>query len=399
MKSQEGVLVPKGFLAGTAKAGIKYKDRLDLGIIYSEKICTAAAVYTKNSFVAAPLIVTKKHLENGKAQAIVINTGSANACTGEEGIADAYKMCEITAKELGIKEKDVLVASTGVIGMFLPMKKIEKGIINAVKTMDRNQSDLISRAIMTTDTKPKYHASEIDIKKKKVFIGGIAKGAGMIHPDMATMLAFITTDAVIDSDTLSIALKGAVDETFNMVSVDGDMSTNDMVCILANGMSDSSRILPDSIEYNIFYNALCEVCRFLTMAIAKDGEGATKLVSIVVKGAACKSSAKTAARSLATSCLVKTAIYGEDANWGRILARIGSLDIAIRQEEVSVYISGICVFDKGKPIPFDEKLARERLSRDEVDIIVDLGSGDYKASAFTCDLTENYIKINAHYRT
>lgn len=393
-----GVTAPRGFRAAGIHSGVKRK-RKDLCLLVSDRPAAAAGTFTTNRIQAAPLLVTKEHLQNGIAQAVVVNSGIANACTGQQGIEDARRMAELTAELVGIEPQQVLVGSTGVIGENLPMQIIEAGIRDAWKVCDVEGWNDAAEAIMTTDTRTKTAAFEFRLHGKPVRMGGMAKGSGMIHPNMATMMAFITTDAAIDPDYLQEALRRAVDHSFNMISVDGDTSTNDMVLILANGTAGNPPLRADDPEALQFETALQTMCIKLAKEIARDGEGATKLVEIRVQGAESVESARVVARTVSRSNLVKTAIYGEDANWGRILCAVGYSEAEFDAEEVDIFLGDIQVARGGEPHPFDEEKASEILREPEVYITISLGRGEYQATAWTCDLTYEYVKINASYRT
>lgn len=397
-KISGGVTAPAGYKAAGMHVGLK-KVKPDLALLVSEKPAAAAAMYTTNLAKAAPLIVTEEHLaKGGTLRAVVINSANANACTGEQGIADAVQMTALVAEEIGCQKEEVAVASTGVIGVNLPMDKLAAGIKNIVPLLGED-SETAAKAIMTTDTFPKEVAAEFQIDDKTVRLGGMAKGSGMIHPNMATMLAFLTTDLAIERPLLEKALKAATAETFNMISVDGDTSTNDMVLVMANGLAGNTTIATEGEAYQIFFEALLEVTRELAKLIAKDGEGATKLVEIQVQGAESTDAARTIARSIACSNLVKTAIFGEDANWGRILCAAGYSGAEFLVDKVAIYLGNLKVADSGRGTDFSEEEAKKILSQKEVKITVDLGAGDCSATAWTCDLTYDYVKINASYRS
>src|SRR4030042_867210 len=337
------VTSPQGFLAGAVEASIKSPDKLDLAILCSEKPCVAAGVFTSNLIKSAPVILSKKHLRDRKAQAIVVNSGCANACTGDSGMADAIEMSKLAADKLGLSIKDVLVASTGVIGVSLPMGKIRSGIRRIVPTKDGGHK--LARAMMTTDTFPKEIAVAVESKMGRFTIGGVAKGAGMIHPNMATLLSFLTTDASVDAQFLQSALRKAVANSFNMVTIDGDTSPSDTVVILANGVAGTASINKTNGE--VFQKALEEVCLYLAKCIARDGEGATKLIEIVIESALNKAQARLAARTIASSPLFKAAMYGNDPNWGRIVAALGRSGAKVNEKKLEVYLNGVCVLKKG----------------------------------------------------
>jgi len=387
-----------GFKAAGVRCGIK-QNGTDLAMIYSEVDCTVAGVFTKNAFKAASVVINKERLKSGKARAIVANSGNANACTGEQGLRDAERTAKIAGYLLGIAPELVYVASTGIIGVPLPMEKIEAGINLAAKELSSDGGDAAALAIMTTDTRAKTAAVEIEIGGKPVRIGGICKGAGMICPNMATMLCFITTDANIDSPTLQKALTSCTDRTFNSLTIDGDMSTNDSVILLANGMSGCEKIDEGSAAYDIFEKALAQVCLDLARAIARDGEGATKYVEVHVVNAATYDDAKSAAMTVANSPLVKTAIFGQDPNWGRVLCAAGRSDAKIEPEKTSLYFGDVKIVEKGEPLKLDQEEARKPMLEKDLIITLDLGLGIESAVVFTCDFSYEYVKINAEYHT
>lgn len=396
-----GVCAPKGFLAAGAYSGIK-KNPLnkDLALIFSKDPAVAAGVFTTNKIKAACVDISKEHLKNNKAQAIIANSGNANCCTGIQGKRDTKDTAEAVALELRIKEADILVASTGVIGRLLPMAKIIDHLPGLVKNLSVKNSPDAAAAIMTTDKIRKELAVRFKIGDAVVSIGAIAKGSGMICPNMATMLAFITTDAAIAPGALKAALKNCVDKSFNCISVDGDTSTNDMALILANAAGANKEItLKTKKAFEKFNSALLEITIRLAKLIAKDGEGATKLIEVYVKGAKTPKDAKLAASTVCNSNLVKTAIYGQDANWGRILAALGRSGAALSQNRLSVSLGSTNIFTNGKPAGADEAILKCILSKEEVRIAIDLGIGKHAATMWTCDLSEEYIRINAKYRT
>ena len=398
-----GVTAPKGFTANGIHCGIrKSKDKKDLALIICEKECDTAAVYTQNLVCGAPITVTKNNISDGKARAVVCNSGIANTCNAD-GIEKAEGMCEITANALGISKSDIIVASTGVIGQPLDLEPIKNGIGELVSGLNKNGSDSAANAIMTTDTVKKEFACEFTLGGKPCHIGAISKGSGMIHPNMATMLAFITTDANISSEMLKTSLLEVVADSFNMLSVDGDTSTNDTVAILASGLCENERITEKNDDYRTFTLALSSICEKLVKLMAKDGEGATKLVECVVTGASDVKTAKTCAKAVICSSLVKAAMCGSDANWGRILCALGysGVDIDVHRVDVKFSSDGgeIEVCKDGSGIDFSEELAKKVLSCDEVYILVDLKSGASCATAYGCDLTYDYVKINGDYRT
>ena len=396
-----GVLAAKGFKASGVHCGIrKNKDKKDIALIYSEKICSAAATYTKNLVKGAPLVVTKNHISNGYAQAIICNSGNANTCN-VNGMDIANETCKLLANALNIKEDDIVIASTGVIGQEMDIKPFEIGIPLLVKELDKGTSEDANLAIMTTDTKQKTVAVEFEIKGVKCHIGGIAKGSGMINPNMATMLVFVTTDCKISPKLLQKALSADILDTFNMVSVDGDTSTNDMVTVLANGMAGNEEINEETLP--IFKEALNMVTKTLCKMIAADGEGASRSLTCCLSGAKTKEQARIIAKSVISSNLLKCAIFGSDANWGRVLCAIGytledidvlKIDVAFRSAKGT-----IPVCKNGLGVPFSEEIAKEILLEKDIYIDVNLNSGSYSAEAFGCDLTYEYVKINGDYRS
>jgi len=392
-----GVTAAERFTASGVRCGIKSAG-LDLALIYSQLECSAAGVFTTNAFQAAPVVLTRRRIASGRAQAIVANSGNANAITGPQGLRDAEEVSAIAAKELGLRPEHVLIASTGIIGVRLPVEKLKTGVRDAVRSLSRDGSENAACAIMTTDTQPKVSAYEFEVNGKIVRVGGIAKGAGMICPNMATMLCFLTTDAEINTEALSGCLKTAVEQTFNCLTVDGDMSTNDSVIILANGAS-GCRIEESSREWGLFNQALTQVCVDLAKAIARDGEGASKYIEVVVRGAASYGDAKQAAMAVANSPLVKTAVFGGDPNWGRVLCAVGRSGARVEPRKTSLWFGNVQIVDNGEPLAWDAEGARQVLADSDVRIIVDLGVGDSTATVYTCDLTYDYVRINAEYHT
>ncbi len=394
------VTTPKGFKAAGIRCGIKDDpDLRDLSLILSENPGNAAAVYTQNKVKAPPIFLNQKHLEDGRAQAIIANSGNANTCTGDRGFENAERTAKLTAEVLGIRSEDVLATSTGVIGVPLPMDKIEAGIKRIAQELSVDGGDAAALGIMTTDTFPKKIAVEIQLSDGLVSVGGIAKGSGMIAPNMATMHCFITTDASIESDLLGELLRKSVDRSFNCITVDGDMSTSDIVIVLANGMSGTSSLVLESDDTAKFVEALDFATLELAKMIAKDGEGATKFVTVKVEGARTFEDAKKAAKSVAESNLVKTAVFGRDPNWGRILCALGYSGVDVDERTITVKIGGISVYQNGLGVDFDHAKAVEVLSEENVCIDIDLGQGSEKIEFYTCDLTYDYVKINAEYTT
>lgn len=394
------IVTPKGFHATGLYTGVKRK-RLDLGAIYCDVPATVAAVYTTNRVQAAPLKVTKESIEQeGKIQAIVVNSGNANACTGERGLADAYKMRNLAAEHFNLPPHYVAVASTGVIGEFLQMGKIEDGITKLKPEATTEGAEAFNQAILTTDTTNKKACVQTNIDGKTVSIGGVAKGSGMINPNMATMLSFITTDAVIDSAVLQKALSSITNDTFNRITVDGDTSTNDTVIVMASGLAENEPLTENHPEWESFYEALKTVCESLAKQIARDGEGATKLIEVRVNGAKNDEDAGKIAKKIVGSSLVKTAIYGADANWGRIICAIGYSGCEIKPELIDISIGSIQTLVSGQPVEFSEEDATTYMKEEDTIVIhVDLHLGEGKGKAWGCDLTYDYVRINAGYRT
>lgn len=407
-----GICASKGFKASGIYCGIKRpsndtpetKHKNDICIFVSDTVCNTAAVYTQNKVKGAPILVTKKNLEKSgnKSIAVIANSKNANTCNAD-GIEKAEAMCELLAKELNIPKEQVIVASTGVIGQILPIEPIKTGIPKLVKELDYNKNIEAATAIMTTDTVKKEYAVEFEIDGIKCHLGGMAKGSGMIHPNMATTLNFITTDCDISSNLLQEALSEIVKVTYNCLSIDGDTSTNDMVSLMANGMADNKEITSHGADFDTFKSALYEVMANLTRMLAKDGEGATKLIECITSGAKDKDTAITVAKSVVCSSLFKAAIFGEDANWGRILCAVGyaQADFDINKVDVDLKSKNgiISVCKNGSGIKFSEEKASEILSADEIYVLINLNDGNESATAWGCDLTYDYVKINGDYRT
>lgn len=395
-----GVTAAKGFLAAGIHCGIK-RVKKDLALVYSQTPAIAAAVFTTSKVQAAPVIVDKLQLKKASMiRAVVVNSGNANACTGEPGLNDAWTMVKATANALNIHESEVLVSSTGVIGQYLPIDKIQAGIHDAVSMLSTEGHVAAAEAIMTTDTFPKELAVRVDLHGVDVTIGAMAKGSGMIAPNMATMLGFVTSDVKTSPPLLQKALKRAVDHSFNRISVDGDTSTNDMVVLLANGAAENPEIRDlEDPSYQLFYEALEYLLIKLSKMIVVDGEGATKFIEIVVSGASSEEAAVCAAKSIANSNLVKTAIHGEDANWGRILAALGYSGIDFNPEAVEIYFDDLPILKQNYSIDFSEERAKQILGQKEIRITVNLHQGNCSASFWTCDLSSEYVAINANYRT
>ena len=398
-----GVCAPKGFVAGGLHCGVrKNKDKKDLAMIACETPCTAAAMYTQNKVFGAPIAVTREHLKDGTAQAVVCNSGNANTCNAD-GVQKAKAMAALAADALGLTPKDIIVASTGVIGQPLNLEPIEQGIRALAPQLSKEGGLAAAQAIMTTDTIHKEVAVEFELDGKAVRIGAIAKGSGMIHPNMATMLSFITTDVAIDREPLALALREVVQQSYNMISVDGDTSTNDMVAILASGLAGNPRIQGEGPALEKFIAALKQVCVTIAKLLAGDGEGATRLLECLVTGAPDAACAKTVAKSVICSSLFKTAMFASDANWGRILCAIGYADAQFDISTIDVTLSSVKgsvqVCKDGFGVEFSEEKAKEVLLEKEIQIRIDMKQGDGKATAWGCDLTYDYVRINGDYRT
>jgi glutamate N-acetyltransferase/amino-acid N-acetyltransferase len=393
-----GVATARGFRAAGVKAGIKSNGNPDLALIVSDLPATAAAVFTTNKTLAAPVLVSQDHLKRsgGAVRAIVVNSGCANACTGAQGLANARATAAETARLVGCPVEQVIVGSTGVIGVGLPIARLLGGLPIAFEALGADQGPAAARAIMTTDLSPKEAARRLIIDGRDVAIGGMAKGAGMIEPMMATMLGFVTTDAAVPLALLDRALREAVDQTFNAITVDGDSSTNDCVVLLANGASGA---VVDETTYALFRDGLTDVCRELALAIVRGGEGATKLVTINVTGAASSAEARRAAKVIANSLLVKTAIHGGDPNWGRLICAAGRAGVAFDPDRAAVTIGSLVLFKDGQPHDELAAAAAEYLKGSDLTVGVDLGSGDSASTVWTCDLSAEYVRINADYRT
>lgn len=370
---------------------------LDLGLLFSEEPCASAGVYTRNVVQGAPLVVTREAVEDGDVRAVAVNSGIANAATGQRGVEDARRMQAFAAEALGLGAEEVAVASTGVVGEYLPLERISEGVRAAAAGLCREDTGF-PEAILTTDTRVKEAAVRLSVGGREVTIGGVAKGSGMIHPNMGTMLAFLTTDAAVDKDCLQEILGQATEKTFNRVTVDGDTSPSDMALLLANGVAGNDPLSRDSADYPAFAEAVEVVARRLAKEIARDGEGATKLVEVSVEGAADEASAAALAKAVVGSNLVKAAVFGEDANWGRVLVSMGYAGVEFDPEGVEVHFGPVKVFS-GKPVAFDEAAAAAVLSEDEVRIEVRCGEGEGSAVAWGCDLTYGYVEINGRYRT
>ncbi|MQF64624.1 bifunctional glutamate N-acetyltransferase/amino-acid acetyltransferase ArgJ [SAR202 cluster bacterium AC-409-J13_OGT_754m] len=393
------VTSPNGYWVGATFAGMKTyrEDKLDLAILLSGKPCTTAGVFTTNKLKSHSVALTQERMVLGQARAVIVNSGIANACVGYHGYNDAKSMSAKAASHLGLNPNEVLVCSTGIIGVELPMSLINSGI-DRIEMKDDGGS-LMARAIVTTDTRIKEIAVSFDLDGVKTTIGGVAKGSGMIHPNMATMLAFISTDATIESTMLQSMLEESVNLSFNMITVDGDTSTNDTVLLFANGASGTNTIKENTKEYALFKKALTQVCTYLAKEIVRDGEGATKVIEITIDGATSISDARKAARSIAGSSLVKTAIYGNDPNWGRIVSAIGYSGAAVVESKIALYINGVCLMEEGIPVPFHRDSIIAIMSEPEISLKVNLNLGNSQATAWGCDMTEAYVTLNSAYTT
>lgn len=401
MKKIDGwVTTPQGFLAAGVKAGIKASGNHDVAVIYSTVPAATGAVFTQNKMCAAPVLVSRKVAAKPYAQAIVVNSGCANACTGEQGLKDAEAMQARAAELLGVQNEAVYVCSTGVIGHFMPMDKLKTGIETAVDAMDETGGESCAMAIQTTDTFIKHAAYEFEIGGKTAKIAGIAKGAGMIHPNMATMLTFLTTDAAIAPDVLKRAVKAAADKSFNMVVVDGDTSTNDSMIVLANGLAENEIILSEEHpDYPVFFEALLACAQDLAKMIARDGEGATKFLEVNVTGAATWAEAKTAAMAIAKSPLVKTAFFGKDPNWGRIVCAAGYSGAQMEPDKVNLEIGGVRLVENGMNCNVPLESLKDIMEQHDISMKIDLGAGSEEATVWTCDFSYEYVKINGEYHT
>lgn len=395
-----GVTAPNGFRAIGIHCGLKKPGLLDLALIVSDVSGSIAGLFTKNRVAAAPVLLDRRHLARHRGRAIIVNSGNANACTGAPGLAAAHTMASLVAKSLNAPVHEVFVGSTGVIGRVLPIDRIKAGIPTLVSRLSRRGGHQAARAIMTTDLHPKEVAVSARIGGRLITIGGMAKGSGMIHPNMATMLAYLTTDAAITSSVLQQALRSAVDNSFNCITVDGDTSTNDTVLCLANGQAGRTPIKQNSAAYRRFERLLTEACQTLALAICRDGEGVTKVVKVVVTGAKTVRAARQVAQTVATSSLVKTALFGEDANWGRVMGAIGRAGVAIDQRKVSVDFDHVAMVRKGMGVGLAaERRIGQVFKRKEFTISVDLGQGRAQAQMWTTDLSYDYVRINASYRS
>jgi glutamate N-acetyltransferase/amino-acid N-acetyltransferase len=403
------VTFARGFRAGTAACGIKAfttgataiptAQRDDLCVIQSEHGCDTGGVFTTNKVKSASVVIDQLHLQHNRVRALAINSGNANACTGAQGFKDALLMAKLTADRLDLDPHQVLVSSTGVIGRYLPMAAIKTGITEACAQLSADGGERAARAIMTTDTVPKTAQLEVDIAGTTIRVGGMCKGSGMIHPNMGTLLAYITTDAAVESGLMAKLVKPIADRSFNQVTIDGDSSTNDTFLMLANGAAGNPAIRAGSVEAELFENALLEVARQLARAIAGDGEGASKLISVRVVDALSDADARTAARAVASSSLVKTAVHGGDPNWGRIVCALGYSGAELALDKLHLSVGGLVVFERGAGVDVDLSAVRRAFEQPEIEIVATLGLADGRAEAWGCDLSEEYVRINADYTT
>lgn len=393
-----GVTSAKGYKAGGTYAGLKASEDgvLDLGIILSDTSATIGAVFTSNKVVSPSVTLSRERAKRGVGRAVVANSGCANCCVGDQGLKDATEMAALTASHLNVEPEDVLVCSTGIIGVELPMALIRQNLGNV--KLNNKSGNSFARAIMTTDTRPKEFAISVEISGKKITIGGAAKGAGMIHPNMATMLCFLTTDADLEQGYAQDTLKEAVDASFNMIDVDGDQSTNDTVILMANGASDGDAIMDDS-DGAAFREALTYVCQALAKELVRDAEGAQRLIEVMVDGARTKADARVAARSVANSLLVKTMVHGRDPNWGRIMMAVGKSGAEIDESKIDIYVNGIQIVHDGVSIPYSRESVVGSMSGADIVFSVGLNQGEENASAWGCDLTEAYVIENSAYST
>jgi glutamate N-acetyltransferase/amino-acid N-acetyltransferase len=403
------VTYARGFRAGTAACGIKAfttgasaipsGQRDDLCVIYSATPCDVGGVFTTNKVKSASVVIDQLHLQHGRVRAVTINSGNANACTGAQGFKDALLMAKLSADRLDLDPDQVLVSSTGVIGRYLPMNAIKAGIAEACTRLSEDAGDAAARAIMTTDTVPKTSQLEVEIGGATVRVGGMCKGSGMIHPNMATMLAYITTDAAVEPGLMAAMVKSIADRSFNQVTVDGDSSTNDTFLILANGEAGNEVVRAGSVEAEQLEMALVEIARALARSIARDGEGATRLISVKVEGAVSDTEARVAARAVASSSLVKTAVHGGDPNWGRIVCALGYSGSELALDRLHLTVGGLTVFERGSGVEVDLAAVRRAFEQPEIEIVATLGLENGRAEAWGCDLSEEYVRINADYTT
>jgi glutamate N-acetyltransferase/amino-acid N-acetyltransferase len=393
------VTTPQGFLGGATYAGIKTysEDKLDLGLIYSQAPCVAAGVFTTSSIRSPSVTLNQERLSGGLIRGLVVNSGIANACVGEQGYEDAKEMSALAAARLGVEPSEVLVCNTGIIGVELPMSLIRSGL-EQIEVAEESGLD-VARAMMTTDSRPKTVAVSFEIDGRQIHVGGVAKGSGMIHPNMATMLSFIATDAAVEQEFLGSCLREVADASYNMLTVDGDSSTNDTVVVMANGLAGNSVITSGSQQGETFKQALLVVGTHLTKELARDGEGASRLILVDVAGAKDTADARKAARTVASSSLVKSAVYGADPNWGRVLAALGRSGAAADEAKIDLFVNGVCIMQSGRPIPFHRDAVVALMRGDEVTFRLQLNLGDGEATAYGCDLTEEYVVINSAYTT
>ena len=393
------VTTPQGFLGGATYAGIKTysEDKLDLGLIYSQAPCVAAGVFTTSSIRSPSVTLNQERLSGGLIRGLVVNSGIANACVGEQGYEDAKEMSALAAARLGVEPSEVLVCNTGIIGVELPMSLIRSGL-EQIEVAEESGLD-VARAMMTTDSRPKTVAVSFEIDGRQIHVGGVAKGSGMIHPNMATMLSFIATDAAVEQEFLRSCLREVADASYNMLTVDGDSSTNDTVVVMANGLAGNSVITSGSQQGETFKQALLVVGTHLTKELARDGEGASRLILVDVAGAKDTADARKAARTVASSSLVKSAVYGADPNWGRVLAALGRSGAAAVEAKIDLFVNGVCIMQSGRPIPFHRDAVVALMRGDEVTFRLQLNLGDGEATAYGCDLTEEYVVINSAYTT
>lgn len=393
------VTTAQGFRAGATYAGLKTyaEDKLDLGLIISEAPCAAAGVFTTSTIKSPSVTVNRERTARGQARGIVVNAGIANACVGEQGYKDAQEMAAVAARRAGVGPEEMLVCSTGVIGVELPMSLIRTGVEKIELSPEGGHA--VARAMMTTDTRPKEVAVAFEVEGRQAHLGGVAKGSGMIHPNMATMLSFITTDAAVDQRFLQTALKEVADISYNMLTVDGDSSTNDTVLALANGLAGNQPIAAGSPHADAFKEALSQVCIHLTRELARDGEGASHLIVVEVAGAKDAADARKAARTIASSSLVKSAVYGADPNWGRVLAALGRSGAAADENKIDLFVNGVCIMEAGSPIPFHRDAVVALMQKPEVTFRLQLNLGEGQATAWGCDLTQEYVIINSAYTT
>lgn len=393
------VTTAMGFLAGATYAGLKTyaEDKLDLGLILSEVPCTAAGLFTTSTIKSPSVTVNREHLAQGNPRGIIVNAGIANACVGEQGYKDAQEMTVVAARKVDASPEEILVCSTGVIGVELPISLIRSGVEKIELSQDGGHD--VARAMMTTDTRPKEVAVTFQVAGKQVHLGGVAKGSGMIHPNMATMLSFLTTDAAVEREFLRTTLREVADESYNMLTVDGDSSTNDTVLVLANGLAGNRSIAAGSADADTFKEALMQACVYLTRELARDGEGASHLIVVEVMGAKDTNDARKAARTIASSSLVKSAVYGADPNWGRVLAALGRSGTAADEDKIDLFVNGVCIMEGGTPVPFHREAVVALMRHPEVSFRLNLNLGEGQATSWGCDLTQEYVIINSAYTT